>query len=104
MCGEPVLKRRRRHCEACMPKARREHGLRAIEAARKGLAAQTEAGNDPRRSASVNRKRGEAISDGHRRNRCWALAYPGRCEGAASEALGGVAQARGLMTLASLGA
>jgi hypothetical protein len=24
MCGEPVLKRRRRHCEACMPKARRE--------------------------------------------------------------------------------
>ena len=31
MCGEPVLKRRRRHCEACMPKARREHGLRAIK-------------------------------------------------------------------------
>ncbi len=22
ICGEPVLKRRRRHCEACMPKAR----------------------------------------------------------------------------------
>jgi hypothetical protein len=26
ICGEGVLKRRRRHCEACMPKARREHG------------------------------------------------------------------------------
>ncbi|MGB8910068.1 MAG: CRISPR-associated endonuclease Cas1 [Candidatus Cybelea sp.] len=40
MCGKPVLKRRRRHCEACMPKARREHGLHAIETARKALAAQ----------------------------------------------------------------
>jgi hypothetical protein len=60
MCGEPVLKRRRRHCDACMPKARREHGLRAIEAARKALAAQVAAGNDPRRSAELNRARGEA--------------------------------------------
>jgi hypothetical protein len=60
-----------------MPKARREHGLRAIEAARKVLAAQTEAGNDPRRSAAVNRARGEAISDGHRRNRSWAREHPG---------------------------
>jgi hypothetical protein len=55
-----------------MPKARRDHGLRAIEAARKVLAAQTAAGNDPRRGADVNRSRGEAISDGHRRNRRWA--------------------------------
>ena len=78
LCGEPVLKRRRRHCEACMPKARREHGLRAIEAARKALAAQTAAGNDPRRSAEVNRARGEAISEGHRRNRRWAREHPGR--------------------------
>ena len=78
MCGEPVLKRRRRHCEACMPKARREHGLRAIEAARKVLAAQTAAGNDPRRSADVNRARGEAISEGHRRNRSWAREHPGQ--------------------------
>jgi CRISP-associated protein Cas1 len=78
LCGEPVLKRRRRHCEACMPKARREHGLRAIEAARKALAAQTAAGHDPRRSADVNRVRGEAISDGHRRNRRWAQEHPGR--------------------------
>ncbi|HEV3092004.1 MAG TPA: CRISPR-associated endonuclease Cas1 [Candidatus Cybelea sp.] len=78
LCGEPVLKRRRRHCEACMPKARREHGLRAIEAARKALAAQTAAGNDPRRSADVNRARGEAISEGHRLNRSWAREHPGQ--------------------------
>ena len=77
ICGEPVLKRRRRHCDACMPKARREHGLRAIEAARNALAAQTAAGHDPRRSADVNRARGEAISDGHRRNRSWAREHPG---------------------------
>jgi hypothetical protein len=61
-----------------MPKARREHGLRAIEAARKVLAAQTAAGNDPRRSADVNRARGEAISDGHRRNRGWAREHTGQ--------------------------
>jgi CRISP-associated protein Cas1 len=78
MCGEPVQKRRRRHCEACMPKARHEHGLRAIQAARKVLAAQAAAGNDPRRSAAVNRARGEAISEGHRRNRRWAREHPGQ--------------------------
>jgi CRISPR-associated endonuclease Cas1 len=78
LCGEPVLKRRRRHCEACIPKARREHGLRAIEAARKVLAAQTAAGNDPRRSAAVNSARAEAIADGHRRNRRWAREHPGQ--------------------------
>lgn len=78
MCGEPVLRRRRRHCEACMPKARREHGLRAMEAARKALAAQSAAGNDPRRSAAVDRARGEAISEGHRRNRSWAREHPGQ--------------------------
>jgi hypothetical protein len=47
-------------------------GLRAIAAARKVLAEQTAAGNDPRRSTAVNRARGEAISAGHRRNRSWA--------------------------------
>jgi hypothetical protein len=78
ICGEPVLKRRRRHCEACMPKARREHGLRAIESARKVLAAQTAAGHDPRRNADVNLARGEAISDGHRRNRSWAREHLGQ--------------------------
>ena len=59
-----------------MPKARREHGLRAIEPARKALAAQAAAGNDPRRGATVNRARGEAISEGHRRNRSWAREHP----------------------------
>jgi hypothetical protein len=78
MCGEAVLKRRRRHCDTCMPKARREHGLRAIEAARKVLAAQTAEGHDPRRSAVVNRVRGEAIAEGHRRNRRWAHEHPGQ--------------------------
>jgi hypothetical protein len=61
-----------------MPKARREHGLRAMEAARKALAAQTPAGNDPRRSAAVNRARGEAISEEHRRNRRWEREHPGQ--------------------------
>jgi hypothetical protein len=50
-----------------MPKARREHGLRVMEAARKALAARTAAGSDPRRSAAVNRVRSEAISERHRR-------------------------------------
>jgi hypothetical protein len=84
ICGEPVHKRRRRHCDACMPKARREHGLRAIEAARKALAAQAAAGNDPRRSAAVNRARGEAISEGRRRNRTWAREHPGQRDEACS--------------------
>jgi hypothetical protein len=61
-----------------MPKARREHGLRAIETARKALAAQAAAGNDPRRSLGVNRARGEAISERHRRNRSWAREHPGQ--------------------------
>ena len=78
MCGEPVLKRRRRHCDACMPKARREHGLRAIETARMALAAQTAAGHDPRRSAEVNRARGEAIAEAHQRNRRWAREHAGQ--------------------------
>jgi hypothetical protein len=54
------------------------HGLRAIKVARKALAAQAAAGNDPRRSAAVNRLRGEAISEGHRRNRRWAHEHPGQ--------------------------
>jgi CRISPR-associated endonuclease Cas1 len=80
MCGQPVLKRRRRHCEACMPKVRREHGLRAIEAARKALAVRAAAGNDPRRDAAGKRARSEAISEGHRRNRSWAREHPGERE------------------------
>jgi hypothetical protein len=41
-------------------------------------AAQTAAGNDPRRSPVVNAARGEAISEGHRRNRRWAREHPGQ--------------------------
>jgi hypothetical protein len=59
-------------------KARREHGLRAMEATRKALAAQSAAGNDPRGSAAVNRTRGEAVSERHRRNRSWAREHPGQ--------------------------
>ncbi len=61
-----------------MQKARREHGLRAIESTRKALAAQAAAGNDPRRSLGVNRARSEAISEKHSRNRRWAREHPGQ--------------------------
>jgi CRISPR-associated endonuclease Cas1 len=71
-CGAPVLKRRRRYCEACLPRARRERGLRAIEAARKTLAAQAAAGKDPRASTQAGRKRGEANAEQHLRNHRWA--------------------------------
>jgi hypothetical protein len=70
-CGGPVEKRRRRHCEACMPAAKREHGLRAIERARSALRAATAAGNDPRADAKVNRKRGAAIARAAQCNREW---------------------------------
>lgn len=51
---------------------RRAHGLRAIEAARKALAVQTAAGDDPRASDRAGRKRGEANAAQHWRNRAWA--------------------------------
>ena len=75
-CGGPVVKRRRRHCDACMPEARREHGLRAIERAREALRLQTLAGNDPRADAKTNRKRGEAIVEQRRRSREWKRENP----------------------------
>ena len=75
-CGKPVEKRRRRHCEACMPQARREHGLRAIERAREALRLQTLAGNDPRAEAETNRKRGDAIVEQRRRSREWKRENP----------------------------
>ncbi len=80
MCGEPVLKRRRRHCETCVPKVRREHGLRAIAAAHAMLAAQAAAGKDPRASAHAGRKRGQANSEHHLRNHRWAREHPGQCD------------------------
>jgi CRISPR-associated endonuclease Cas1 len=72
LCGSAVLKRRRRHCDACIPKARRERGLQAIKAARKALAVQTAEGDDPRASDRAGRKRGEANAQQHRRNREWS--------------------------------
>jgi hypothetical protein len=53
-----------------------------MEAARKALAAQAAAGNDPRRGADMNRTRGEAISEGHRRNRSWAREHLGQRDAA----------------------
>lgn len=44
---------------------------KAFVAARKALAAQAAAGNDPRGDPEVNRKRAVAISEGHRRSREW---------------------------------
>jgi hypothetical protein len=57
-----------------MPKARRERGLRASEAACKALTAQTPDGNDPRRS----RVRSAAIGEAHQRNRRWTREHPGQ--------------------------
>jgi hypothetical protein len=70
-CGKPVVKRRRRHCDACVPGMKVAQANKAVVAARKALALQAPAGNDPRRDPEVNRRRGEAISEGHRRNREW---------------------------------
>ena len=56
----------------------RAPGLRAIVSARKVLAAQSAAGNDPRRTTGLNGARGEAISERHRRNRTWAREHPGQ--------------------------
>jgi CRISPR-associated endonuclease Cas1 len=81
ICGEPIEMRRRRHCATCMPTMRRAHGERAIERARKALALQVRAGNDPRASAEAGRKRGDANAEHHRRNREWKReqgAIPGR--------------------------
>jgi CRISPR-associated endonuclease Cas1 len=75
-CGRAVEKRRRRHCKGCMPQARREHGLRAIERAREALRLQTLAGNDPRADATTNRKRGDAILEQRRRSREWKRENP----------------------------
>ena len=68
-----------RHCSQRLARPRshvrtpREHGVRRPS---KRSRAQAAAGNDPRRGAGVNRARGEAISEGHRRNRSWAREHP----------------------------
>ncbi len=83
LCSGPVLKRRRRHCDACIPKARRARGLRAIEAARRALAVQAAEGNDPRASDRAGRKRGVANTEQHRRNREWTRGRNGSDRNAA---------------------
>src|ERR1700688_1249827 len=75
-CGKPVQKRRRRYCEACLPRAWRARAERAIATARKALAAQARQGPDPRASAQANAQRGEANASHHRRNRQWAKENP----------------------------
>jgi hypothetical protein len=82
-CGAPVLKRRRRHCDACIPQVRRAHGLRVIGVARKALAAQAASGKDPRASVQAGRERSEANAEQHRRNREWARGgTPADCDAA----------------------
>ena len=72
-CGKPVLKRRRRYCEACVPGARRTRAERAIATARKALATQALVERaDPRGSDTANAQRGEANDEHHRRNGEWA--------------------------------
>jgi len=75
-CGNPVNKRRRRYCEACMPRARRAHGERVIAAARKALVTRALEGTDPRATAQANAQRGEANASHHRQNREWAREHP----------------------------
>ncbi len=70
-CGNHVVKRRRRHCDACIPTMKVAQANKAVVAARKALAHQAAAGTDPRRDPDVNRKRAVAIAEAHRRNREW---------------------------------
>lgn len=81
-CGNPVQKRRRRYCEACLPQVRRAHIARAVAAARKTLAAQALQGADPRSTPAANAARGHANAEHHRRNRQWAKEHSDRRDGA----------------------
>jgi CRISPR associated protein Cas1 len=74
-CGKPVAKRRRQHCEACLPGARRARAERAIAEARKTLALQALRGDDPRARSDANRTRGAANAEHHRRNREWVRGH-----------------------------
>jgi hypothetical protein len=63
MRGEPVLRRRRRHCEACIPKARREHGRRGQRSAPKP-------GREPRARRGDRRRASQQPR--------WAREHPGQ--------------------------
>jgi CRISPR-associated endonuclease Cas1 len=71
-CGKPVVKRRRRHCDGCIPAMRVTQAEKVVMAARKALAERAAAGNDPRNSREANRKRGSAITEQRRRNHEWS--------------------------------
>ena len=76
-CGKPVVKRRRRHCDDCIPCMRVARANNVVVAARKALADRAESGDDPRNSREANRKRGIANAAHHRRNHEWARAHGG---------------------------
>ena len=73
-----MQKRRRRYCEACLPRACRARAERTIATARAALAKQTREGTGPRASAQTNAHRGEANASHHRRNRQWVKEHPER--------------------------
>lgn len=75
-CGGAVAKRRRRHCDACIPGVRAEHAKKAVAIARKALSERAAAGEDPRSTRDANRKRGTAIAEQRRRNRLWKREHP----------------------------
>jgi CRISPR-associated endonuclease Cas1 len=75
-CGSAVVKRRRRHCDACIPGVKVAQANKAVIAAREALVAQAAAGKDPRKDPTMNQRRGVAISEGHRRNREWNREHP----------------------------
>ena len=76
-CGKPVVKRRRRHCDACIPAMRVAQADKVVVAARKALADRAASGDDPRNSREANRKRGDANAEHHRRNHRWAREQQG---------------------------
>jgi hypothetical protein len=78
-----VVKRRRRHCDACIPKMKVAQAGKAVAAARTALARQAAAGADPRHDPEMNRKRAVAISEAHRRNREWKREHSAQLRDAA---------------------
>ncbi len=75
-CGESVVKRRRKHCDRCIPSVREEHARNIVSSARATLAKEHASGRDPRSTPEANRKRGLANSEHHRKNRNWKRDNP----------------------------
>jgi CRISPR-associated endonuclease Cas1 len=70
-CGAPVVKRRRKYCDMCIPAMRVARANEVIAVAREALALQSAKGADPRKAFSHHPGRSHAISEGHRLNREW---------------------------------